>query len=66
MFDLWLEDAFWLVVILSGVPLAAASLAGLVVAVLQSATQIQEQSITYAVKFVAATAALAMLSLIHI
>ncbi len=38
--------------IISGIPLLAASLSGLLVAMVQSATQIQEQSIVFTVKLV--------------
>jgi len=51
IFSELLHEGFILVIICSALPLAVASLAGLVVAVLQTATQIQEQSISYAVKF---------------
>ena len=47
------RHALWLVLILSGPPIAAASLVGLVVAFLQAATQLQEQTFPYAAKFVA-------------
>ena len=43
--------ALWLVLILSGPPIAAAALVGLVVAFLQAATQLQEQTFAYALKF---------------
>ena len=43
--------ALWLVLILSGPPIAAAALVGLVVAFLQAATQLQEQTFAYAIKF---------------
>lgn len=47
------KDALWLVLLLSGPPIAAASIVGLLVAFLQAATQIQEQTLSYAAKFVA-------------
>lgn len=47
------KQALWLTLILSGPPIAAASIVGLVVAFLQAATQLQEQTFTYSVKFVA-------------
>jgi type III secretion protein S len=47
------NDALWLVLILSAPPIIAASTVGLVVALLQAATQIQEQSIQYTLKFFA-------------
>ena len=47
------KQALWLVLILSGPPIVAASAVGLVVAFLQAATQLQEQTFAYACKFVA-------------
>ena len=46
------KQALMLTLILSGPPIAAAALVGLVVAFLQAATQLQEQTFAYAVKFV--------------
>lgn len=46
-------DALWLVLILSAPPIVAASVVGLLIAVVQAATQIQEQTIQYTVKFFA-------------
>ncbi len=46
------RQALWLTLILSGPPIAAAALVGLVVAFLQAATQLQEQTFAYAIKFV--------------
>lgn len=45
------RQALWLVLLLSGPPIAAAALVGLVVAFLQAATQLQEQTFAYALKF---------------
>ena len=50
VFDFFVEKAFWVLVIVSGVPLVLASISGLIVAVFQAATQIQEQSILYLIK----------------
>jgi type III secretion protein S len=47
------NDALWLILILSAPPIIAASTVGLIVALLQAATQIQEQSIQYTLKFFA-------------
>ena len=47
------NDALWLVLILSAPPILVASIAGLLVAVVQAATQIQEQTLQYTVKFFA-------------
>ena len=46
------KQALWLTLILSGPPIAAASIVGLAVAFLQAATQLQEQTFAYALKFV--------------
>lgn len=46
------KQALWLVLLLSGPPIAAAAVMGLIVAFLQAATQLQEQTLAYAVKFV--------------
>lgn len=45
-------DALWLVLMLSAPPIIAASAVGLLVALLQAATQLQEQTLQYTVKFV--------------
>lgn len=45
------RQALWLVLVLSGPPIAAAALVGLLVAFLQAATQLQEQTFAYALKF---------------
>jgi type III secretion protein S len=47
------NDALWLVLILSAPPIIVASVAGLFVAVVQAATQIQEQTLQYTIKFFA-------------
>lgn len=46
-------QALWMVLILSAPPVLVAAVVGLVVAFLQAATQIQEQTFQYAVKFFA-------------
>jgi len=46
------KQALWLTLILSGPPIAAAAVVGLAVAFLQAATQLQEQTFAYALKFV--------------
>jgi type III secretion protein S len=53
------REALWLVLVLSAPPIVAASVVGLVVAFLQAATQLQEQTLTYMFKF--ATVALTLL-----
>ncbi len=47
-----IREALWLVLVLSAPPIVAASVVGLLVAFLQAATQLQEQTLTYAVKFI--------------
>lgn len=46
------KQALMLTLLLSGPPIAAAALVGLAVAFLQAATQLQEQTFAYAIKFV--------------
>ena len=50
MFSNYLQQTFLLVIVLSGIPLLAASALGLFVGFLQAATQIQEQSISFVIK----------------
>lgn len=45
------KQALWLTLLLSGPPVVAAALVGLVVAFIQAATQLQEQTFAYAIKF---------------
>jgi type III secretion protein S len=47
------QDALWLVLVLSAPPIIVASVVGLLVAFLQAATQLQEQTFAYTVKFIA-------------
>lgn len=51
IFDVYIEKAFIMVIIFSGLPLIAISLISLFVSTLQAVTQIQEQSIGFLVKF---------------
>lgn len=46
------QDALWLVLVLSAPPIIAASIVGLLIAFLQAATQLQEQTFSYTVKFI--------------
>lgn len=46
-------EALWLVLLLSAPPIIAASIVGLLVAVIQAATQLQEQTLQYTLKFFA-------------
>jgi len=45
------KQALWLTLLLSGPPVVAAAVVGLVVAFIQAATQLQEQTFAYAIKF---------------
>jgi type III secretion protein S len=52
------KEALWLALLLSGPPVGAAAVIGLVVAIAQAVTQIQEQTIQHLLKFVAVVVAL--------
>lgn len=52
VFEVYIKQSFLMVLLFSGIPLVTSSVVGLIVAVLQSATQIQEQSLVYLVKFI--------------
>ena len=58
MLTAYLPQALWIVLLVSGIPLAVSCLAGLAISVLQAATQIQEQSIQYVVRFLAVSGVL--------
>jgi len=47
------QQALWLVLLLSAPPVAVAAIVGMVIAFIQAATQLQEQTFQYAVKFFA-------------
>ncbi len=47
------KEALWMVMLLSAPPILAATVMGLLVAFLQAATQLQEQTLVYSVKFIA-------------
>lgn len=47
------QQALWLVLLLSAPPVAVAAIVGLVIAFIQAATQLQEQTFQYAAKFFA-------------
>ena len=47
------QQALWLILLLGGPPVVAASVVGLIIAFIQSATQLQEQTFQYAAKFFA-------------
>ena len=50
------RQALWLVLILGAPPVVVAAVVGLLVALVQAATQLQEQSFQYAAKFFAIVA----------
>ena len=52
------KQALWLVLLLSAPAVGAAAIVGLGVAFLQAATQLQEQTFAYAIKFVVIVLAL--------
>jgi len=49
------QQALWLVLVLSAPAVTAAAIVGLLIAFIQAATQLQEQTFQYAVKFVVIT-----------
>ncbi len=51
-------EAMWLVLLLSAPPVIAASVVGLIVAIIQAATQLQEQTLQYTLKFFAIVVAI--------
>ena len=61
MFETYFREGCLLVMVISGLPLAIGAGVGLLVAVIQTATQIQEQSITYVVKLSAVSATVVLL-----
>jgi flagellar biosynthesis protein FliQ len=55
------QEALYLTLLLSGPPVVLALIVGLVIAVFQATTQIQEQTLTFAPKVIAIFGALALL-----
>lgn len=51
--DMFLREAFFIVIVLSFVPLVVGSGVGLLVGIVQTATQVQEQSIGFLLRFAA-------------
>lgn len=47
------QQALWFVLLLSAPPILVAAVVGLVIAIVQAATQLQEQTLQYAAKFFA-------------
>ncbi|MBI2346365.1 MAG: flagellar biosynthesis protein FliQ [Deltaproteobacteria bacterium] len=54
------KQALFLALILTGPPVLAAMVVGLIISILQATTQIQEQTLTFVPKLVAVAAALAV------
>ena len=52
------KEALWLVLLLSGPPIAAATAVALVTAIAQAVTQIQEQTVQHLLKLIAVVVAL--------
>ncbi|QTD56127.1 type III secretion system export apparatus subunit SctS [Parasphingorhabdus cellanae] len=46
-------EALWLILLLSAPPVIAASVVGLITAIIQAATQLQEQTLQFTLKFFA-------------
>ncbi len=59
MFEPFLQEALLLLAIIAGVPLVVSAAASLIVGVLQSATQIQEQTVGHLIRFVVISAVIA-------
>ncbi len=56
------REALWLIVVLAGPPVVVAALVGIVIAFFQAATQLQEQTFQYAMKFFAIVVTLFVMS----
>ena len=51
MFAAIIAKSLFIVILFSAIPLAATALVGLIISIIQAATQIQEQTVLYAAKF---------------
>lgn len=58
----YVKQALWLVLWLSLPPVLVASIVGLAIALLQAVTQVQDQTISFGIKLLAAMAAIALTS----
>jgi type III secretion HrpO family protein len=47
------QQALWLIIVLAGPPVIVAAIVGILIAFVQAATQLQEQTFQYAAKFIA-------------
>ena len=61
MFGEYLQQCLLMIFLCSGIPLLFSSAAGLMVAVIQTATQVQEQTILFLVKFCTVAALVALI-----
>lgn len=59
--ELYLRESFFMILIISGIPLLVSCLSGLVVSIVQASTQISEQSLSFLVRFLTVSATLAVL-----
>jgi type III secretion HrpO family protein len=65
------QQALWLIIVMAGPPVLVSAMVGLLIAFIQAATQLQEQTFQYAAKFIAivltifVTASLAGTTLYH-
>ena len=58
MFDSFVRETFILTLLISALPLVVSSVVGLLVGILQTATQIQEQNLVYVLRFMSVSAVL--------
>ena len=56
------QDALWLMLLLSGPPIAVATLIGLLIAFIQAVTQLQEQTLAFFFKLVAIAITIALMA----
>jgi type III secretion system export apparatus protein len=56
------NKAIWLILVLSAWPVIVATMVGLIVAVIQTVTQIQEQTLSFGIKLIAVSVCLFQLS----
>ena len=59
--EIYLKECLLMVLVISGIPLVASSIVGVVIAVIQAATQISEQSVSFAARFLVVSVVLALL-----
>lgn len=62
MFDQFIKETFLVTLLFTLIPLLASAVVGLVLGVVQAATQIQEQSISYVGKFLSSAFIIALIS----